>query len=63
MDREHILQEIRRTAAENGGMPLGAQTFFREAGIRESDWKGKLWARWSDAIREAGLTVVPITKM
>jgi hypothetical protein len=29
--------------------------FFRETGIKESDWKGKYWARWNDAVVEAGL--------
>lgn len=29
---------------------FGAQT-----GIDVSDWKGKYWARWGDAVREAGL--------
>jgi hypothetical protein len=55
MNREHILQEIKRTAKENGGMPLGRLRFFRETGIKESDWKGKYWARWNDAVTEAGL--------
>lgn len=54
MKKEHILQEIRRTAKENGGIPLGRQSFFRETGIKEADWKGKLWVRWSDVVREAG---------
>ena len=35
-------------------MPLGRLVFFKETGITESDWKGKIWARWNDAIREAG---------
>jgi hypothetical protein len=55
MNREHILQEIKRTAKENGGMPLGRLRFFHETGIKESDWKGKYWARWNDAVTEAGL--------
>ncbi|MGH7563041.1 MAG: GIY-YIG nuclease family protein [Gemmatimonadota bacterium] len=29
--------------------------FSRETGIRETDWRGKYWARWGDAIREVGL--------
>ena len=37
-------------------MPLGWRKFFNETGIKESDWKGKYWARWSDAIREAGFS-------
>lgn len=55
MDKQHILHEIKRTAETNGGMPLGRLRFFRETGIKESDWKGKYWARWNDAVTEAGL--------
>lgn len=55
MNKEHILREIKRTAQENGGAPLGRLRFFRETGIKESDWKGKFWARWNDAVSEAGL--------
>src|SRR5581483_8354698 len=53
MDKEQIISEIRRTAAKNGNAPLGRLRFFSETGIRESDWT-KHWARWSDAVREAG---------
>lgn len=56
MNKEHILQEIRRTAKANGGKPLGRGRFFRETGIKEYDWLGKYWARWSEAVREAGFT-------
>ncbi len=55
MNKQHILQEIKRTAEANGGNPLGRLRFFRETGIKESDWKGKYWARWNDAVVEAGL--------
>lgn len=54
MTKDHILREIRRTAEANGGASLGKDRFFQETGIKEADWKGKFWARWSDAIREAG---------
>jgi hypothetical protein len=61
MDRQHILDEIRRTAKQNGETPLGKQRFFNETGIRESDWSGRYWVRWNDAVQEAGYT--PNTKV
>jgi hypothetical protein len=54
--KEQILDEIRRTAGENGGAPFGYQRFAAETGIREHEWKGRYWVRWSDAVREAGFT-------
>jgi Meiotically up-regulated gene 113 len=56
MLKQHIIDEIRRTAKENGGAPLGKRQFKTETGIKESDWSGRFWARWGDAVREAGLT-------
>jgi hypothetical protein len=54
MNKQHILEEIVRTAASNGGTALGRDRFLQETGIKESDWLGKFWARWSDAVKEAG---------
>lgn len=54
--RERILAEIKRLAAESG-TPPGKAAFARYTGIREHQWSGIIWARWSDALTEAGLTV------
>ena len=54
MEKQHILQEIQRTAKANGDRPLGKEGFYKRTGINESDWLGKHWPRWSDALRESG---------
>ena len=54
MDRAEILEAIRQSAANNGGVPLGRARFEAATGIREGDWSGRYWARWGDALREAG---------
>lgn len=54
MTKQHIIDEIIRTAEKNGGRPLGVKRFFSETGIKQSDWYGKYWARWGDAVKEAG---------
>lgn len=54
--RDQILLEIKRTAQSNGGKPLGRERFAKETGIRETDWAGRYWARWSEAVEAAGLT-------
>jgi len=62
MNKQHILDEIVRTAAQNGGVALGRERFFQKTGIKESDWLGKLWARWSDAVKEADCVPSKLTK-
>ena len=53
LTKQDILKEIQRTAKENGGIPLGANRFSKETGIKQYDWK-KYWPRFGDAQREAG---------
>lgn len=38
MKKEHILSEIKRTAQENGGVPLGIDRFREATGILKADW-------------------------
>jgi hypothetical protein len=52
--KDHILDEIKRTAAENGDTPLGEMRFRKTTGIKKHDWCGVYWIRWSDALAEAG---------
>jgi hypothetical protein len=54
MTKEYILDAIRKAAIENNGIALGMGKFFDRTGIRREDWEGKIWAKWSDAIKEAG---------
>jgi hypothetical protein len=56
MNKEKILREIRRTAAENGGVPVGSRKFATLTDIHPADWSGKFWARWGDALQEAGFS-------
>jgi hypothetical protein len=53
-ERAYILSEIKRTAAENGGLPLGRVRFQQATGIKPADWEGTHWVRWGDAVAEAG---------
>lgn len=61
LTKKQVLEEIKRTTAANGGVPLGWRKFATETGIREPDWK-KLWARWGDAVREAGFAPNEMTE-
>jgi hypothetical protein len=52
--RETILAEIRRIAEASKGKAPGVIAFRRETGIPDGKWLGVYWARWSDALAEAG---------
>lgn len=54
LDRTAILSAIRTQAAANGGVPIGVMRFEALTGIKQTAWRGKYWARWGDAVREAG---------
>lgn len=45
---------MRRTAAQNGGKPLGIVRFEQATGIRQGDWL-PYWSRFGDLQRDAGL--------
>lgn len=51
--KDDILKEIRRTAKENDGVPLGRGRFESITGIKPYDW-GRYWPRFGDAQKEAG---------
>ncbi len=62
VSRDHILREVKRTADANGGKPLGRLAFFAETGVKESDWRGRFWARWNDVLKDAGFAPNKLTE-
>lgn len=46
--------EIRKFVGANEGEIPGERTFVAATRIKQSAWKGRYWARWTDAVREAG---------
>lgn len=51
-----VVAEIKRLAEENAGRPPGRRTFEQATGIREGEWLGVIWARWGDALQDAGFS-------
>ncbi|MBV9294142.1 MAG: GIY-YIG nuclease family protein [Acidobacteriaceae bacterium] len=54
MDRQQILEDIKRLALENGGQAPGRQAFENATGVKMSQWYPHTWLRWGDALAEAG---------
>jgi len=54
VSREEVLAAIRREAEAAEGVPPGVERFERITGIRRHEWSGVYWARWGDALTEAG---------
>lgn len=51
--REEVLEAIRSVVARLGKVP-GRGAFETETGIGRHEWYGRYWARWGDALTEAG---------
>ena len=54
LEREEILAAAKRLSLLLGEAPTIRQ-FHNEAGVKDSYWKGKYWARWSDLLADAGI--------
>lgn len=54
IDKQHILDEIRRITKASGRKPPGLNEFKNETGINKYDWFPHHWVRWGDAQEEAG---------
>jgi hypothetical protein len=52
--RDEIIAAIQQATADDGGKPVGRMRFETLTGITRRAWQGVYWARWGDALREAG---------
>lgn len=55
MTKEQILSDIRRIAKQRGGQS-SLDAFLAATGIKEHQILGTFWARWNEAVTEAGLS-------
>lgn len=58
--KQEIIKEIQRCATENNGQPLGVARFSKETGITSYIWQ-EHWARFSEALEEAGFSPNQLT--
>jgi hypothetical protein len=54
MNRETILDEIRRAAKLTPDGKIGQISFAKISGISEGVWRDKYWTSWTQAVEEAG---------
>lgn len=52
--RAYLIGEIKRLAAADGGRAPGRLAFERATGVKTHQWRGVYWAKWNDAVLEAG---------
>lgn len=55
MNKQQILDEIKRLAEESEGKVPGSELFRSETGIKDYHWN-RFWANWSEALKEAGFS-------
>lgn len=55
VSKDEILSQIRKIANSEGAVP-GRERFEKMTGIKRHEWYGRYWARWGDALEEAGLS-------
>lgn len=60
--REEIIAAIQQATAHDGGKPVGRMRFETLTGITPRAWRGMYWARWSDALHDAGFEPNPISQ-
>lgn len=56
IDKQTIISEIKRVAEAKEGIAPGKGKFEQETGIKASEWEGRYWTKWSDALVEAGFS-------